>query len=238
MKTISWFTSICNSNGLTLDEEQVGLFETYLRLLLSWNSRINLISRKDEDNFYSHHALNCVSFLFGTDLKPNARILDLGTGGGLPGIPLKILRRDLSLVLLDSVAKKTAALSDIVRKMELEEVEVVNGRAENVAKLDEFQGKFDYVISRAAGRSDEVIKWSRGFPKKFESLGNRTIPAGTLMVLKGGAIEDELRVARSLKIVESIRVTNITFNGMDEIENKDKKLIVVQYKTTAAEKRN
>ena len=221
------------------------MFEDYLRLLLSWNSRVNLISRKDEVNFFSHHALNCVSFLFKRKLKPNAKMLDLGTGGGLPGIPLKILRRDLNLTLLDSIAKKTTALSEIINLMRFENVEVVTGRAEEVAKSDGFKGKFDYVITRAAGRLDEVIKWTRGFLKEFELLGNETIPSGTLIVLKGGKIDNELRVARNLKFVESIDVDDIIFRGMDEPVNaqdfasqQEKKLIVVRYRTAAAEKSN
>lgn len=162
-KDISWFISICSANGLNLSDAQVASFENYRKLLISWNSRINLISRKDEDNFFPNHALNCISFLFAHRLKPNTKILDLGTGGGLPGIPLKIINPDLNLTLLDSIAKKTAALSNIVEKMDLENVEVITGRAENLAKSDEFHRKFDYVITRAAGKLDEVIKWSREF---------------------------------------------------------------------------
>lgn len=237
MKDISWFVSICADNGIILSDEQAASFENYLKLLLSWNSRVNLISRKDEGNFYPHHALNCVSFLFSHQLKPDSKILDLGTGGGLPGIPLKIIYRDLNLTLLDSIAKKTAALCDIVEKMPLEKVEVVTDRAENLAKSGEFQRKFDYVITRAAGKLDELAKWSRGFLKKTEAAfaSNRMIPIGTLIVLKGGTIDDELRAARNLKIVESIEVNEINFDGMDALENKEKKMVLVKY--SAVEKK-
>ncbi len=245
MKTISWFVSICGENGLRLSDEQAACFESYLKLLLSWNKRVNLISRKDEDNFYSHHALNCVSFLFTKKLKPDGKILDLGTGGGLPGIPLKIIYQDLNLTLLDSIAKKTAALSDIVVRMGLENVGVMKGRAEELAKSDEFQGKFDYVVTRAAGKLDEVIKWSRGFLKVsevshrgFDSLGNNMIPIGSLIVLKGGAIDDEVRAARKIKFLESIEVHRIDFRGSDDAGSKEKKLVLAKYRRTDAEVKN
>ncbi len=238
MNSIAWFVSVCANNGLILSDEQAASFEHYFRLLLSWNSRVNLISRKDEQNFYVHHALNCISFLFSRKLKSDARILDLGTGGGLPGIPLKIIYKDLSFALLDSIAKKTAALRDIVDKMALQKVEVVTGRAENLAQSDEFQGKFDYVITRAAGKLDELANWSRGFLKRSEAAfdGDRMIPVGTLIVLKGGTIDEELRAARRFKFVEAIEVDEIAFDGMDELENKEKKIILVRY--SAAEERN
>lgn len=245
MKTISWFVSICGENGLRLSDEQAACFENYLKLLLSWNKRVNLISRKDENNFYSRHALNCVSFLFTKKLKPDGRILDLGTGGGLPGIPLKIIYRDLSLTLLDSIAKKTRALSDIVVRMGLRNVEVMTGRAEELAKSDEFKGKFNYVVTRAAGKLDEVIKWSRGYLKEsevsypgFDSLGNNMIPSGSLIVLKGGAIDDEIRTAREIKFLESIEVYRIDYQGLNEAENKEKKLVLAKYQKTVAEVNN
>ena len=246
IKDISWFTSVCVQNDLTLNGYQTALLEKYRELLLSWNSRINLLSRKDEGNFYPNHALNCISFLFTWKLKSDALILDLGTGGGLPGIPLKIIYPNLHLVLLDSIVKKTVALLDMVNQMQLENVEILMGRAEELRKLHELRGKFDYVISRAAGKLDEVIKWSRDFLKPDihsqqggtempELLGNKMIPAGNLIVLKGGAVDNELKLARRIKFVESLEVKNIVFHGMDEIENKDKKIVLVKYRTSAME---
>lgn len=231
MKDLLWFVSICADNGLKLSSEQAESFEKYRRLLISWNRRINLISRRDEDNFYSNHALNCISFLFTRKLKQDAWILDLGTGGGLPGIPLKILYPDLNLTMLDSVAKKTEAISAIVREAAMREVRVVTGRAEELAKTREFQGNFDYVITRAAGKLDEVVKWSRGFLKEFKSYGDGKISTGMLMALKGGKFEDELRLSRRLKFIESVEVNEIIFSGMDELENKEKKLVLVKYKS-------
>ncbi len=229
MRDLSWFVSICATNGLQLTYEQAEEFEKYRHHLISWNRRVNLISRKDEDNFYSNHALNCISFLFSRKLKRDATILDLGTGGGLPGIPLKIVLPELNLTLLDSIAKKTKAVSEIVSEMAMKGVTVVTGRAEELAKTREFQGKFDYVIARAAGKLDEVARWSRGFLRDFQLYGDEVISAGMLLVLKGGSFEDELTSARRIKFVKSVEANEILFTGMDELENKEKKLVLVIY---------
>lgn len=238
MKDIDWFRSICAANGMVLTDTQASQFEKYRELLLAANRQINLISRKDEENFYPNHALNSISFLFKLKLKPDALMLDLGTGGGLPGIPIRIIYSGITAVFVDSIAKKTAALSSILGEMKLERSQVSNGRAEELARKGEFQARFDYVISRAAGKLDEVTKWSHGFLRSFESTSHDTIPVGTLIVLKGGKFEDELRHVRSSKFVNSAALIDTAFQGMDEIYNKEKRLVLVSYKEAPVRRKN
>lgn len=238
MKDIDWFSSICAANGLALTPGQALLFEKYREALLAANKQVNLISRKDEENFYPNHALNSVSFLYARRLKPDAKMLDLGTGGGLPGLPVWIIYNRIGVVFLDSITKKTAALSSILAELGLREAEVVNARAEDLAKKDEFQGRFDYVISRAAGKLEDVVRWSHKFLKSFEEASDDTIPVGTLIVLKGGNFDEELRHARSLKFVKSVDVADVTFQGMDEIYNKEKKLVLVKYREASFGRKN
>lgn len=230
MKDVAWLVSVCSENGLKIDNVQAGQLESYSRLLLSWNQNINLISRKDEENVVQNHILNSISFLFFRELRKKSRILDLGTGGGLPGIPLKILMPDIEMVLLDSIAKKTAALSAIVDGVGLKGVGVATGRAEELAPKREFHAVFDYVVSRAAGKLEDVVKWSRGFLKESESPDGRIVPVGTLLVLKGGDFEGELKHTRSLKFVGSVEVVDLNFLGMDEANNFEKKLVLVGMK--------
>lgn len=238
MKDIDWFRTICEANGMILSDVQTSQFEKYRELLLAANKQLNLISRKDEENFYPNHALNSISFLFKQKLKPDALMLDLGTGGGLPGIPIHIIYSGITVTFVDSIAKKTAALCSILDEMKLERTQVINGRGEELARKDEFQGRFDYVISRAAGKLDEVTKWSHGFLKSFESTSNDTIPVGTLIVLKGGRFEDELRRVKSFKFVSSLDVIDTAFQGMDEIYNKEKKLVLIRYKEAPLRRKN
>ncbi len=238
MKDIDWFLSICAANGLSLTPEQAVRFEKYREALLAANRQVNLISRKDEDNFYPNHALNSVSFLFGRKLKPDAKMLDLGTGGGLPGIPVSIIYRGIAVTFLDSIGKKTAALSSILAELGVGGTPVVNARAEELSKKGEFQGRFDYVISRAAGKLDEVVKWSHKFLRSFEEASGGTIPVGTLIVMKGGSFDEELRHARNLKFVGSVEVADLNFHGMDEIYNKEKKIVLVNYKEASFGRKN
>ncbi len=238
MKDIAWFRSICAANGLLLGDNQASMFERYRDLLIAANERVNLISRKDEENFYPNHALNSVSFLFDRKLIPNALVLDLGTGGGLPGIPVRILYEGIKIIFLDSIAKKTSALDSILSDLGLEGCRAVNGRAEELAKRREFQGRFDYVISRAAGKLDEVAKWSQGFLKNPQVAEGDTIPSGTLLVLKGGVFEEELRHAKNLKRIGTVSVNVTTFHGMDEVYNKEKKLVLIRYRETPVRRNN
>lgn len=238
MKDIGWFLSICAANGLMLTDDQASSFEKYRELLLAANKQINLISRKDEENFYPNHALNSISFLFKRKLRPDARVLDLGTGGGLPGIPIQIIYRGIDVTYLDSISKKTGALSDILKEMGFARSFVVNGRAEELSRKGEFQARFDYVVSRAAGKLNDVAKWSREFLGKSEVADGETIPAGTLIVLKGGGFDDELRHTRSYKFVDSVIVSDTTFQGMDEIYNKEKKLVLIRYKEAPFRRQN
>ncbi len=237
MKDIDWLLSVCALNGLPMTRLQADQLERYRNLLLTWNSKLNLISRKDEEHFYSRHVLNSVSFLFSHRFKHGGTVLDLGTGGGLPGVPIKILVPDLRVVLLDSIGKKTMALSEIVDGLSLAEVRVVTGRAEEIAGKDEFYGVFDYVVSRGAGKLHEVVKWSRLFLGEYQPVGQYEIPKGVLIVLKGGGFTDELNVARKLKFVESVEVHDISFHGMDDADNKEKKLVLVTYRGTSKDNR-
>lgn len=100
------FRSICHANGLTLDDMTLQRLSAYVELLSSWNTKINLVSRLDAQNLWLTHLLHCVSVLFFVKIPAKAKVLDLGTGGGLPGVPLAILRPDLDITLLDSIRKK------------------------------------------------------------------------------------------------------------------------------------
>jgi len=156
-------------------------FNHYIRLLLEWNQRINLISPNDEDRIAERHILESLAVLSVWPFPENASVLDLGSGGGFPGIPLKITRPDLAMTLLESRQKKTLFLNAVVRELQLENCRVVNARAEELTKTSD--EKFSIVIARAVADLKTLWKWSK--PMLDDN--------GVLLAMKGGELNDELQ---------------------------------------------
>ena len=147
-----------------------------------WNERINVISRKDIDNLYTHHVLHSLAIARFITFKPGTRVLDAGTGGGFPGIPLAILFPDVQFTLADSIAKKITVVEAIVKETGLGNVTAFNGRVEEILP------GFDFVVSRAVTTLPEFVAWTR---KKIRPGGFNEIPNG-IIYLKGGDLQTEL----------------------------------------------
>ena len=148
-----------------------------------WNKKVNLISRKDFDNFYEKHVLHSLSVCNLFAFKENTKIMDLGTGGGFPGVPLAIMYPNVKFYLVDSIAKKTKALEHIVQELDLSNVIVVNQRAE------EIDGVFDFIVTRAVAKLDQLHVWSKN---KISAQNNHSFKNG-LICLKGGDLSNELK---------------------------------------------
>jgi len=165
-----------------LTEAQLSQYEQLAPLYEDWNSKINLISRKDMDNFYEHHVLHSLAIAKYFDLLPGMKVMDIGTGGGFPGIPLAIMYPQTRFLLVDSIGKKIKVVQDVKEKLGLENVTAVNDRAENI------KDKFDVIVSRAVTQLPDFVKWCNG---KLRITND--IEAGGILYLKGGDIEEELR---------------------------------------------
>ena len=157
-------------------------FEALGNLYNYWNERINVISRKDIASLYTHHVLHSLSIAKVIQFKPGCQILDIGTGGGFPGIPLAILFPEVHFTLADSIGKKIKVVKEVANSMKLKNVEAINARAEKIP------GTFDFVVSRAVTNLETIIEWIKYKIKKdcFNELGNG------LLYLKGGDFFDEL----------------------------------------------
>lgn len=156
-------------------------FLEYEKILLDWNERVNLISRKQKG--IEKIILDSIFFLSDYKLRGDETAVDIGTGGGFPGIPLKIIYPNLKITLVDSINKKTKALTDIVNKLKLEEVNVVCARAEDLCKKSQYKFKYDIVTSKAVSELVNLYKWSRDFLKTD----------GKMICIKGGDINEELK---------------------------------------------
>lgn len=165
-----------------LSGEQVERFSRIEELYRDWNSKINLVSRKDMDNFLVHHVLHSLAIAKVAGFRPGTRILDVGTGGGFPGIPLAVMFPECDFTLVDSIGKKIRVVNDVAEKLGLTNVAAMKQRAEEVG------GKFDFVVSRAVTAMPEFLGW---IWNKIERGGKNALPNGVLY-LKGGDLTAEL----------------------------------------------
>lgn len=163
-------------------------------LYRDWNSKINVISRKDIDNLYLHHVLHSLAIAKFTHFKPGTRILDMGTGGGFPGIPLAILFPEAKFELIDGTGKKIRVATEVAQATGLKNVTALHRRGE------EEHGKFDFVVSRAVMPLPELMKLVR---KNIAKRSGNPIGNGVI-VLKGGDIKEEIKPFTKIVEVEEI----------------------------------
>lgn len=164
-----------------LTEEQKKQFAALYDLYLDWNSKINVISRKDIENLYEHHVLHSLGIAKVINFKPGTKIMDLGTGGGFPGIPLAILFPEVHFHMVDSIGKKVRVATEVANSIELKNVTFRHARAEEEKQL------FDFVVSRAVMPLTDLLKIIR---KNITPKQQNSLPNG-LICLKGGELEHE-----------------------------------------------
>ncbi len=242
-----WLRATCSQNGLDLTEPQTDALEALVGLLLDWNKKINLISRRDEENMWTSHILHSLSILLKIDVPLEAKVLDLGTGGGLPGLPMKIARPDLNLTLLDATQKKIAAVNAMIGSLGLMDIVGVWGRAEELGRMKEHHQRYDLVVARAVAPLNDLAKWSMPFLRPTIAGSRTTGPDGTanprkklsgptLVTLKGGDLATEIAQAQKFKTVKHISVMDLTLKGSSQLEEGDKKIVVVEFAGTQTQK--
>ncbi|MBN1155084.1 16S rRNA (guanine(527)-N(7))-methyltransferase RsmG [candidate division KSB1 bacterium] len=168
--------------GVSLAPFQLAMFKRYRELLLNWNRKINLISRRDTEHILDKHVCESISLLDVSDIAAHCAMIDVGTGAGFPGIPLKIVRPDLRLTLLDSKRMKTLFLRRVVLDLGLDDTEVIEGRMEELSHDEGYRGRYDVIVSRAVTDLAQLFTWSHRF------LTN----GGVFLAIKGGDLEDEV----------------------------------------------
>jgi len=221
-----------SDQGISLNEDQLNLLIRFSELVLSWNSKINLLSRTDSKNIWTSHVLHSLSPLFTIEIPKGLTVLDLGSGGGFPGIPLAIVRNDLKVTLLDSIRKKTTALENIVSELSLANVSVVLDRAEGLAKKP---GRFNIVFARAVSSLTDLIRWSKplligdGVLKTREAGNSRAFNIPCLVAMKGGDLDAEIQTAVTKTGEKSITTLDLLFEG--ETAPQNKKLVIVELRT-------
>lgn len=165
-----------------LTEDQIEKFKRLEALYTDWNEKINVISRKDVEHFYERHVLHSLGIAKVLQFEPGTKILDIGTGGGFPGIPLAILFPDCHFHLVDSIGKKITVVKDIARQLKLSNVEAQQARAETLVR------RYDFVVSRAVTRFANFLPWVKN---KFRKEDINEMQNG-LLLLKGGDVDEEM----------------------------------------------
>jgi 16S rRNA (guanine527-N7)-methyltransferase len=169
-----------------LSSKQIEQFSKLQELYVHWNEQINVISRKDTDNFYERHVLHSLGIAKVIQFKKDTKIMDVGTGGGFPGIPLAILFPDCDFLLVDSIGKKIKVVNEVAHELGLKNVTGIHERAEKVA------GSFDFVVSRAVTQMPEFITWVKN---KVSKTSKNSLPNG-ILYLKGGDLSEEMKTVK------------------------------------------
>ena len=190
---------------MEISKEKLEIYRSLYGIYKDLNDKVNLISRKDFENFYLHHIIHSLSITKFKLIKDENKIIDLGTGGGLPGIPLAIYYNRKNFLLIDSIRKKILAVDKIINKINVKNISTLNNRAENL------DIKADIIICRSVSSVDNLIQWTKGLLNE----------EGRLILLKGGNVNKELKNISS----------RFTIYNLDDIysENyfKDKKIIEI-----------
>ena len=166
-----------------LTEDQIEKFTKLEALYQDWNLKINVVSRKDIDELYMRHVLHSLAIAKVIDFKPNTKIMDVGTGGGFPGVPLAILYPECSFHLVDSINKKLNVVREVVEGLGIENVKTTHSRVE------EINDTYDFIVSRAVAAMPTFVHWVKG---KIDRKQNHELKNG-IIYLKGGDLDDELK---------------------------------------------
>ena len=174
-----------------LSDIQIYQFTKLSELYKDWNLKINVVSRKDIDELYLRHVLHSLGIAKVQEFKSGAKILDVGTGGGFPGIPLAILFPEANFHLVDSIGKKIKVVEEVSEGLGLKNVKVTNARVESVTD------HYDFIVSRAVAQMDTFVHWVKG---RIAKQNNHEFKNG-ILYLKGGDLTEELATYKTAKVI-------------------------------------
>lgn len=184
-----------------LTEQQQKQYAACFELYKEWNEKINVISRKDIDSLFEKHILHSLAIAKFISFRPETQVLDIGTGGGFPGVPLSIFFPEVSFTMCDSIAKKITVAETISKTLALENTDFVVGRVEQLKE------KFDFIVSRAVAPCEQLYRWTQGYIEE----DNSNPKFNGYLLLKGGDLREELKALKQVNkklIIEEFPLSN------------------------------
>ena len=221
---IEEFSQIIKENMSKIDIElnnvQIKQFFSYMNLLIEWNKKINLTAIIEPKEIIIKHFVDCGTIFKYIEEKDN--VIDVGTGAGFPGIPIKILNNKINITLVDSLNKRINFLSEVVNELELKNVKVIHGRAEDLAQNKEYREKYDKAVSRAVANLSTLSEYDLPFVKIN----------GKMIAMKGFEIEEELGNAKKAIEILGGKIEKVEKFSLIDTENKRSIVLINKLKST------
>lgn len=222
---MSKFLENCEKMNLTLSTEQQKQFVRYYELLIEWNTFMNLTGITEFQEVLQKHFEDSLAVVKGTDLSAVKSVMDVGTGAGFPGLPLKIAFPHLKIVLLDSLGKRVKFLNHVIEELQLEDITAIHGRAEDFARKEEYREQFDLVVSRAVANLSSLSEYCIPYTKIN----------GAFISYKSGKIEEELDQAKKSIFLLGGRLEN-TLKFQLEGSDIERSLVIIRKERKTAKK--
>lgn len=208
--------------GIELDDEKVEKFLKYMELLKSWNEKINLTAITEDIEIIKKHFLDSISIVKSNLIDDDVSIIDVGTGAGFPGIPIKIIKPGIRVVLLDSLQKRVNFLNEVIQELNLKGIEAVHSRAEDAARNEKYREKFDIATARAVASMNILSEYCMPFVRVN----------GHFIALKGPAVEEEINESRNAIGTLGGKLKSIIETTIPEYDVNHKLIIVEKIKET------
>jgi len=176
-----------NNEGLKFDQKKYDQFMLYKDLIKEWNEKINLTAIKEDEAIVKKHFIDSMKVFKFDQLKNAKNVIDIGTGGGFPGIPMKIIKPEVNIVLLDSLNKRIIFLNEVINRLDLKNIKAIHGRAEDFAKEKQYREKFDVAVSRAVANLTVLSEYCIPYVKV----------GGYFVAMKGPAVEEEIKLSKN-----------------------------------------